>query len=80
MSIRELDKYIDYGFSDISGNQWCNQWVDSYNGYTQTINKYANKDIVNGSLTFNELEGYLNRRHSFYVACMNILTGVNEND
>jgi len=63
---------MQYGFSDFNGNQWCNQWVDSYNNYTRSINKSAGIPIKTGSLTDLERNAALDIRHSFYVQVSDI--------
>ena len=61
--------HIEYGFIDFNNKTWCSGWVDSYNGYTDVINKYTGRNIKTDSLCDMALQFALDQRHRFMVYC-----------
>lgn len=53
--------------TDFNGNKWPSQWVDTYNNYTTHFNDIKGS----GDLANQEREAILNRRHQFFVLCLN---------
>lgn len=53
-----------YGFKDVNGNSWCDPWVDTYNRFTEIINRSG--DGIVGSLAEREREFYIDQRHRNY--------------
>jgi len=49
---------------DYNGNQWPEQWVDTYNNMTRLILSTYGVELR---------ETYLNQRHAFYVLCAKTL-------
>lgn len=70
--IYKKQSIIKYGFIDFYGNQWCDQWVDTYNRFTRDINKSAEIEVKSGSLTEKERNFYLDQRHKYYAQCADI--------
>lgn len=60
----EPQSRLQYGFRDMNGNAWCDQWVDSYNHLTDIINHSG--DGIKGSLSEQEREFFLDQRHRSY--------------
>lgn len=51
--------------TDINGNTWPEQWVDTYNNLTR---------LIEGTYGVELKERYLEERHRLYVLCMHILS------
>lgn len=54
----EIQPYIEYGFIDYNGNKWCDEWVNTYNRYTDDINSESwqvERDLL------------LDNRHKFFI-------------
>ena len=51
--------------TDLNGNAWPQQWVDTYNGLTARIDATRNPETR---------ENLLNERHRFYVLCAAVLS------
>ena len=51
--------------TDINGNIWPDQWVETYNRLTWLIDNTYGVELK---------ERYLSERHRFYVLCINILS------
>jgi len=50
--------------TDYNGNQWPQQWVNTYNNLTSLIESTYGNQLR---------EKYLNERHAFYVLCVKAL-------
>lgn len=61
----EPQPMLAYGFRDMNGNEWCKQWIDAYNRFTEAIN-LAGSGIA-GSMAEHEREFYLDQRHKQYL-------------
>ena len=57
----------EYGFTDYTGKQWCDSFVDTYNRFNEMLNKYVGQDIETGSLTDMEVERIKDQRHKNFV-------------
>lgn len=67
--IHEKQDFISYGFIDMNGKAWPDQWIDTYNNFTRDINKSAGFEVKADSLTQKERDFFLDNRHKFYCAC-----------
>lgn len=63
---------IKHGFTDMSGNEWNDAYVDCYNSLTNDINKSAGREVKADSLVQQERDFFLDCRHRNYVAFMNM--------
>ncbi len=68
----DMQPQTEYGFIDMHGHKWCNAWVDTYNRFTDKVNKSAGVELHAGSLAANEREFYLDQRHKTFVQFINI--------
>ena len=55
--------------TDYNGNQWPQQWVDTYDNMTRLIDSTYGEELR---------EKYLNERHAFYMLCVKILQDAGE--
>ena len=71
--IHDTQPMIDNRFLDMNGNLWPEHFIAAYNSYTCDINKSANVPIDSDSLTQKERDGFLDRRHQYFVYVTEIL-------
>lgn len=65
--IYDKQSQIGYEFTDMNGNPWANNWINTYNEFTRLINRHLVCDP--DSLTQQERDFYLDQRHKHYVQC-----------
>ena len=68
--IQEKQFLMNYGFTDFNGNDWCDAWVDSYNLYSELINKHAGREVQLGSEVDKCLEFHKDQRHKHFMSCL----------
>jgi len=73
MKTYEQQSNIEYGYIDYMGNKWPDRFIDTYNRYTNDVNKSAGIPIKPDSLTQKEREFYLNQRHAFFIEVVKML-------
>jgi hypothetical protein len=73
MKTYEQQSNMQYSYIDYMGNKWPDHFIDTYNRYTNDVNKSAGIPIKPDSLTQKERDFFLDQRHAFFVSVVNLL-------